>query len=225
MFSTPEERSVLSTPSLSRATSPIRATSPPTIEQIAMGLHISRTPYLGPQFLGGDSVIHGRNNFRASAAIGSHPNSRPGTAGTSSSSTRVAIPATPLRSSLKKSNSNNSKSALEQSRSTSPSASASSIPSTPRSQSTIGRLFHHGPSSVSDAGSTSSSGTGIGSRSRSRSRLDRFLWRGVKGVGRRNAGDDGIASVNSSDTELSTSRKAVRFTMVAEDGGSLTTDV
>ena len=50
MFSTLAERDSLpSTPSLSRATSPARALSSPapTVEQIAMGLHVSRTPYLG----------------------------------------------------------------------------------------------------------------------------------------------------------------------------------
>ncbi|KAF8916275.1 hypothetical protein CPB85DRAFT_1290626 [Mucidula mucida] len=43
MYSTPEERS---TPSRFRQHDP--SSSPPTIEQIAMGLHLSRTPHLRP---------------------------------------------------------------------------------------------------------------------------------------------------------------------------------
>jgi len=44
MYSTPEER----TPHTSHFRSPDSSSMPPTIEQIAMGLHVSRTPHLRP---------------------------------------------------------------------------------------------------------------------------------------------------------------------------------
>ncbi|THH05521.1 hypothetical protein EW145_g4740 [Phellinidium pouzarii] len=98
MFSTPEERSV--------SPGPARSSQPPSIEQIAMGLHMSRTPHLG------------RTGVHATLTE-------------SSSATRVAPP---LRSSLKKAGAGTSVSSSQNfSRSTSPSASASSAPSAPRS--------------------------------------------------------------------------------------------
>lgn len=223
MYSTAAEFSTPSTPSMSRATSPARYSQPPTIEQIAMGLHLSRTPHLGPSSLGtsvgSDSAIH-HSSYQHYRLHPLHQSpSRPGTA-TSSSSTRVAVP---LRSSLK---TKTSAQALEGSRSTSPSGaslSASSMPPTPgsRSRSALSRissvLSGNSLSSYNSYNPNSSSSQSVSGSGSGRSRLERFLWRGLKSpvpgsksVGAR-PGTGSLASLNSSDTELSAPRKAVRF--------------
>lgn len=200
MFSTPEERSVSASPITSRPSSPSRTpqSQPPSISQIAMGLHISRTPHLGPAHAHLFGSEPAASHARLRPVVSPLPRSpSPRESQTASSSTRVA---TPLRSSLKKSdqlNNNNIKSGglLDStSRSASPSIStASSATSLPRYA--LSRLF-----------ATSGSGR--------RSRLDKFLGR--NGAGRPMG--NGTVSLNSSDSDLLSPRKAVRFMAVVEEG-------
>ena len=233
MFSTPAERSASVSPAGSRTASPTRTTQPPSIAQIAMGLHTSRTPHLGPAhgfLLTGEpgaqrtgSAVHLHSHSHSHYAYAqqhvrgrtskSPPPSRPQTA---SSSTRVAVP---LRSSLKKdvqkSNGKGLNAAVaagaDASRSTSPSASASSTPSTPRS--TLSRISL-----------AITKGTGL---TGGRSRLDKFLGRGL-GLGRGTNLKSPVSSVaslnsNSSDGELGAPRKAVRFVATVANPDPTTT--
>ncbi|KAL5492115.1 hypothetical protein ACEPAI_3562 [Sanghuangporus weigelae] len=215
MFSTPEERSASVSPAGSRTASPARAKQPPSIAQIAMGLHTSRTPHLGPshgfliasepgaQRTGSAVHLHSHSNHghphtRGRASV-SPTSSRPQTA---SSSTRVA---TPLRSSLKKDiqkfggKGRGAGAGADASRSTSPSASASSVPSTPRS--TLSRISL-----------AITKGTGG-----SRSRLDKFLGRGLGRGMKSPVGSLASLNSNSSDGELGAPRKAVRFVATVEN--------
>ncbi|OCB90588.1 hypothetical protein A7U60_g2205 [Sanghuangporus baumii] len=215
MFSTPEESSASVSPEGSRTASPARTTQPPSIAQIAMGLHTSRTPHLGPShgFLiasepGAQRTVsavylhphsnHGHPHTRGRASM-SPPSSRPQSA---SSSTQVA---TPLRSSLKKdiqkagSKVTGAGAGADASRSTSPSASASSVPSTPRS--TLSRISL-----------AVTKGTGGG-----RSRLDKFLGRGLGRGVKSSVGSLASLNSNSSEYELGTPRKAVRFVATVEN--------
>ncbi|KAF9482587.1 hypothetical protein BDN70DRAFT_874954 [Pholiota conissans] len=94
MHSTPAESS--SAPPLHRHQfrEPDPSSSRPTIEQIAMGLHISRTPHLRPlasspyAFSQRNSAPHSANPYEA------HPHHR---------TTPITLPPPPIRSSLKKS--------------------------------------------------------------------------------------------------------------------------
>ena len=197
MFSTPEERSVSPSPITSRRSSPGRTTSqePPSIAQIAMGLHVSRTPHIGPthaHLLGSEpSSAHSRY---IRPVVSPPRSTSPHETQTASSSTRVA---TPLRSSLKKTDPLNKSGILDSnSRSASPSIStSSSVTSLPRYA--LSRLF-------------AASGTG-------RSRLDKFLRR--NGNGRPPVGT-GTVSLNSSDSDISSQRKAVRFMAIVEETDS-----
>lgn len=117
MYSTPEE---LSPPMSSRYQT---SSPPPTIEQIAMGLHISRTPHLRPVTSrvspsGSDHHVH---------ANGSHR------------SMPVVLPPPPARSSLKKS-STDSSSAMPCLSTASSTTVASTTPSTPHSTGSLASL-------------------------------------------------------------------------------------
>ncbi|KAH8116535.1 hypothetical protein DFH11DRAFT_1725301 [Phellopilus nigrolimitatus] len=188
MFSTPEERSASPSPAPTRAASasrpPIHAAQPPSIAQIAMGLHTSRTPHFGPAHA---SRLGNEQGGSRSTGRGRQQPSSPFAPTVSSSSTRAAQP---LRSSMKKTRTDTSSSA-HPSRSTSPSASASSVPATPRSAFSRISLAFSGPR---------------------RSRLDKLLGLGTK------SSSTSVTSMNSSsDGELALRRKAVRFMSIVED--------
>jgi len=200
MLSTPEERSA--SPSSSRRSpyAPSPSTSspfaspnsmqPPSIAQIAMGLHTSRTPHLGPSH----SHSRGRLSSDPGAPRGA-PSRSPVSRTASSSSSHLALP---LRSSLKTRPSTSAsdytrKSSPRASRSTSPSVSVStaSVPATP--QSAFSRLSL----SISNA---------------SRARFERFL-----GLGTRSSSGSASSLTYGSEGEFELPRKSVRFMSILED--------
>lgn len=190
MFSTPEEHSAsFSSSSVQRrgrTRAPDVSLQPPSISQIAMGLHTSRTPHLGPS--------HSR---RLSSEP---PNSRTLRSPRAASSTS-SHSAQPLRSSLKKPSTLGSAAASPHpSRSASPSASASI---------SLTASTGSGPPTPSSTFSRISSA--ITNRSRSRlGKFERFL--GIKSQPQSAL----TLSNYSSDVSLETPRKSVRFKSIAE---------
>ncbi|KAF9006079.1 hypothetical protein BDQ17DRAFT_1352697 [Cyathus striatus] len=123
MYSTPEERSPSRLNSSFRVTD--QSSSRPTIEQIAMGLHVSRTPHLRP--LGSSRYTYSQRSAPHSTA--SAPHHRP-------PSSPVTLPPPPARSSLKKPSTGSSTSSPALSPHFSPSASSTTVTSmTPSAQS------------------------------------------------------------------------------------------
>ncbi|KAF9460528.1 hypothetical protein BDZ94DRAFT_1311416 [Collybia nuda] len=103
MISTPAERAHLAPPRFRQQDA---SSSRPSIEQIAMGLHVSRTPHLRAQ-----PYTYGQRNS-APGSQQPHHHTSPYDRSQRRSGSPAIIPPTPTRSSLKKSATSNSNSSL-----------------------------------------------------------------------------------------------------------------
>ena len=170
MISTPAESSP---PIYTRDRDHDPSTSRPTIEQIAMGLHISRTPHFRPLSAGSGSYYSQRSHSSGSLNLHHHHHLHHTHPYDKSSSRPFALPPPPLRSSMKQRGSSNPTPAIPSRTSASPPASVSSTtvtshlsPSSHSSSSSsflkfrVPRFFPRhrnassAPSSVSSAGSS-----------------------------------------------------------------------
>ncbi|KAH6915975.1 hypothetical protein BKA70DRAFT_475443 [Coprinopsis sp. MPI-PUGE-AT-0042] len=195
MYSTPEERGSPNARQARQFPPPsfpgLLQASPPSVEQIAMGLHVSRTPHLGPLQGGSrNPYTYGGRNHSSPAVHASH-----------ASRSHPALPPPPARSSMKKPTKGSISSSSSQPMVTGLAPPPPASSPTPTSTSTSARS----PSLATDSTTNSSKSTGSssGAFTWSRFRMGRFL-----GVGNRSAASS-IPSSSLISTPLSSPRESI----------------